>query len=319
MSDPAAYQWSFERSDFEADPRFSTFSVGIFQWLPKSNGRGLKKSKTIRILGYTAEPAKVYEKAAELCRRLNESHANAEAPPPWLQKQYSVPKPAGMELPKHSSRLTGQQVRGLRRQVMKEELLPLQFVDAGEGVYVRRCGEQIHLIHFQASKYGDSFTVNLGFHYTFVPPQSQMRAIALSEFQLLDCALGERLGFFLPERRDMWFEYGADREALRGILQKCAAESLIIVDEAAEQWADPAELLAKLMSAPEGVWDCHNRDLLIACIAMRLGRPDEAEPRLRRCIAECRVHAHKPALEELLQRLNRMRAGEAGALKDWIT
>ena len=48
---------------------FSTFSVGIFQWIPKASGKGLKKSPVkFRIKGYTSDPQKVYDLATKLCR-----------------------------------------------------------------------------------------------------------------------------------------------------------------------------------------------------------------------------------------------------------
>jgi hypothetical protein len=51
----------------------NTFSVGIFQWLPKSSGKGLKKSAVIvRVKGYISEPEKVYQKAKDICTQLDE-------------------------------------------------------------------------------------------------------------------------------------------------------------------------------------------------------------------------------------------------------
>ena len=49
--------------------RNCTFSVGIFQWIPKVSGKGLKKSPVkFRIKGYTSDPQKVYDLATKLCR-----------------------------------------------------------------------------------------------------------------------------------------------------------------------------------------------------------------------------------------------------------
>jgi len=48
------------------------FSVGIFQWLPKTKGIGLKRGKTIqRVKGLSSNPEEVYEKAEEICKELN--------------------------------------------------------------------------------------------------------------------------------------------------------------------------------------------------------------------------------------------------------
>jgi len=50
----------------------STFSVGCFQWLPKSRS-GLKKSKVkYRIIGSTNDGNLVYERAREICRMLDD-------------------------------------------------------------------------------------------------------------------------------------------------------------------------------------------------------------------------------------------------------
>jgi len=48
-----------------------TFSVGVFQWLPKSGGKGLKKSPVIvRVYGRSDYPGEVCEKALEICEQL---------------------------------------------------------------------------------------------------------------------------------------------------------------------------------------------------------------------------------------------------------
>jgi hypothetical protein len=70
-----AYQWDYDGHYDPAKPqRFhsDTFSVGIFQWLPKKSGGGLKKGTVHkRIRGYTSQPQEVYNKAQAECNRLN--------------------------------------------------------------------------------------------------------------------------------------------------------------------------------------------------------------------------------------------------------
>jgi hypothetical protein len=45
-----------------------TFSVGVFKWLPKAGGKGLKRSPVIyRVKGRMSQPEKVYDRAEELC------------------------------------------------------------------------------------------------------------------------------------------------------------------------------------------------------------------------------------------------------------
>lgn len=49
-----------------------TFSVGIFQWVPKSSGEGLKKTAVkYRVRGYVAQDKAVYKRAEEICSRMD--------------------------------------------------------------------------------------------------------------------------------------------------------------------------------------------------------------------------------------------------------
>lgn len=51
---------------------FGGFSVGIFEWLRKSRGKGLKRGKTkIRVRGMCSNPQRVYDLAEEWCQRLD--------------------------------------------------------------------------------------------------------------------------------------------------------------------------------------------------------------------------------------------------------
>lgn len=48
----------------------TTFSVGIFQWIPYSSGKrkGLKKTAVkYRVKGYASNPKPVYKRAEEIC------------------------------------------------------------------------------------------------------------------------------------------------------------------------------------------------------------------------------------------------------------
>ena len=61
---------------------FKTFSVGIFQWLLKASGKGLKKSKVkYRVKGYTSNPEPVYKRAREICDEFDEEFPHI---PLWL-------------------------------------------------------------------------------------------------------------------------------------------------------------------------------------------------------------------------------------------
>lgn len=48
------------------------FSVGVFQWVPKADGKGLKRSAVkVRIKGFVCNADKVYAKALEISRKLD--------------------------------------------------------------------------------------------------------------------------------------------------------------------------------------------------------------------------------------------------------
>jgi len=51
----------------------NTFSVGIFEWLPKVGGKGLKKSAVkVRVKGPFSRAEYVYRKAKQVCSELDE-------------------------------------------------------------------------------------------------------------------------------------------------------------------------------------------------------------------------------------------------------
>ena len=285
MNEPKPFYWDYDRNLWDSSDLAATFSVGVYQWLPTSSGKGLKKSKTIRVSGYTAEPLRVYAKAQELCDRLNAEQARAENLPAWLRKQYSVPKPVNevreADTREPASReLTGAQVRATRLKVMEQWLLPQGFVKGRDSVYVREQGEQIHLIDFQADTAGHRYTVNLGFHYGFVPPYSLGGEGAAATYCLLDCALSARLGYFGPEGRDVWHEYGEDRDRLAATLEQNAREALAVFERYGRRWQDPEWWLSTVAhNWPDreeilwvGNWHVRWPELLAGATAVHLGQ-----------------------------------------------
>lgn len=49
-----------------------TFSVGIFEWLPKANGKGVKKGPVkVRLRGSMSDPDEVYSAARRVCEQLD--------------------------------------------------------------------------------------------------------------------------------------------------------------------------------------------------------------------------------------------------------
>jgi len=49
-----------------------TFSVGVFQWVLKASGKGLKKTKAkVRVFGVCSDPGAVYAEATRICALLD--------------------------------------------------------------------------------------------------------------------------------------------------------------------------------------------------------------------------------------------------------
>ncbi len=79
-TNPQAYDWDFDGACAPTDrgsrsgwPGQETFSVGIFQWLPKSRGKSLKRGKVIeRIRGRVQEAEQVYSRAQARVRELDD-------------------------------------------------------------------------------------------------------------------------------------------------------------------------------------------------------------------------------------------------------
>lgn len=53
-------------------PSQKTFSVGIFQWVPKASGNGLKKTPVkYRVFGLITQPESVFARAREICAAMD--------------------------------------------------------------------------------------------------------------------------------------------------------------------------------------------------------------------------------------------------------
>jgi hypothetical protein len=60
--------WAPDKSHHAAE----TFSVGIFRWVPKASGNGLKKTAVkMRVRGYSSDPKQVYRLAEIFCDMLD--------------------------------------------------------------------------------------------------------------------------------------------------------------------------------------------------------------------------------------------------------
>jgi hypothetical protein len=66
--DPKPYEWDYDGACKPDGTRgwhgMESFSVGVFQWLPKASGKGVKRGKVVkRISGSVNDPAAVYRRA----------------------------------------------------------------------------------------------------------------------------------------------------------------------------------------------------------------------------------------------------------------
>ena len=75
------YEWDFDGSCAPPEglehstiyPWATTFSLGCFQWIPRANGKGLKRSKVAyRVSGLCSQSVTVYAKARAYCDRCNQ-------------------------------------------------------------------------------------------------------------------------------------------------------------------------------------------------------------------------------------------------------
>ncbi len=300
-TNPQPYQWDFDRVLPRDDVEFLTFSVGVFQWLPKASGRGLKKSSTIRVKGYAAEYKLIHHKAEELCKKLNREQVRCDNPPAWVQKQYSVPRPAYLIVERTDDCLTSTQVRAIREREMKRLLLPAGFVRAPDATYVRQAGNQIHLINFQWSSGGGKYTVNLGFHYAFTPGFFHAERLRPNEFNFLDCAFSARIGRFIRGGLDVWFPYGNDRERLAATFSENVALCLATFERFSRKWHDPVAWLARISSVGKyrststTPWDLKYPLAFAASIAKQNGQPALAAKFLKQFIAGAPSEAWRKA------------------------
>jgi len=301
VSEPRAYQWDYEPSPRTEESGFLTLSIGVFQWLPKARDEGLKKSKSIRVAGYMAEPERVYDKAQELCDRFNAAGVRAENPPAWVQKQYSVPRPFDMVV-ERTDELTSGQVRQVRMRVMRQALAPHGFVRGDNGTYARRRDGQIHLIVFDASSRGHEYGVDLGFHYDFVPPFSHKTKIPLVEYHILDCAVTACIGHLLPGR-PVNYPYGNDRASLESTLKQNVRDCLVVFEDVSRRWADPSWWLTERTEESVRPWGRPQEEfhLFTACIALHFGHRRYAEDKLRELIRDAPSAHYRQWYESLLQ------------------
>jgi hypothetical protein len=61
---PEAYGWDYDGACLKSAWTMATVSVGIFQWVPRARGKGLKRGKVVkRIRGYRDHEQTIYAEA----------------------------------------------------------------------------------------------------------------------------------------------------------------------------------------------------------------------------------------------------------------
>ena len=74
---PRPYQWDFYGKNAPSEDStnrlyWHTFSLGIFQWVPRASGNGLRRGQVVRrVVGKRSDPKPVYDAARAVCDELN--------------------------------------------------------------------------------------------------------------------------------------------------------------------------------------------------------------------------------------------------------
>lgn len=87
--EPKLYSFGHSGSCMPADGNYtsySTFSLGIFQWIPSKNGKPKKSKAFIRVKGWSSKPGPVLRRAQMIVEELNntykELHPDLDDPTP---------------------------------------------------------------------------------------------------------------------------------------------------------------------------------------------------------------------------------------------
>lgn len=292
---------------WDSRPEANTFSVAVYQRIPKASGKGLKKVSAIRVLGYVAAAEAVYDKAGQLCRRLNSEGARVGHLPAWVQKQYSVPMPEGLALNRTVPWLSGPEAKRARQRAARQHLLPCGFVQSHASTYARLVGEVVEVVNFRTSRWGGSLTVDLGLHYAFTPPCVRQQVMPWRTIDLLDCSLAAPLGFFFPPRRDVSIDFGNDPAALEAKCLRSCEQATESLGRYTAVLSEPEQLLPEnyRILAPFTV---HYPDVFCGSVEIRLGLLDAAKKRLSAPLLP-EHEDNLPRYRQLLKQIASMRKG----------
>lgn len=135
----------------------------------------------------------------------------------------------------------GRNPRSVITRVCRELLVPAGFQRAKD-VFVRERNGQLHGIDVQTFRRQSEYTVNLTFHYSFLPAASAMKHQALEEYWVVDFVLRSRLGHFVAGHDEWWPCMPADAE-FETLLRTHLKTSVGILDECSRKWSDPVYFL----------------------------------------------------------------------------
>ena len=97
--------------------------------------------------------------------------------------------------------------------LLRRDFSPLVYAqgfEASEGVFRRVRGERIDIVSLQGSRSGRRCCVNLGVHYSFLPPSGRAEGSTpeVNRLRLHDCAF--RTSLHEDGEPDHWWSYGSD-------------------------------------------------------------------------------------------------------------
>lgn len=136
--------------------------------------------------------------------------------------------------------------RKLRIRVMKQCLEAVGFRREEKNLYLRETpSRQLHSIQFGASRFRtQTFTVDYGFHYAFVPPYNQPGCVAEPDgYSPVHCWFWTRLR--KPDNNQT-FDYGETAEQTDVVLRDVAGQVLGRLDAFEATWSDGKRLLDTL-------------------------------------------------------------------------
>lgn len=89
---PEAYKYDFDGACAPHQPHYTgnceTFTLGVFQWLPKAGNKGLKRGRVFyRIKGFRGFASQAYETARAFVAKHNEREARDRAALAQIREQ----------------------------------------------------------------------------------------------------------------------------------------------------------------------------------------------------------------------------------------